>query len=48
MGKMRKITGAITLKGLGGQLSVDEHFLTIHRKGTYAKLRQGLRNRASR
>jgi hypothetical protein len=43
MGNMRKIDGAITLKGVGGQLAVDEHFVTLHRKGGLAKMNHGLK-----
>jgi hypothetical protein len=43
MGKMKKVIGALTLKGVGGQMAVDEHWVTIHRKGTLAKVNQGLK-----
>lgn len=43
MGKMKKISGTLTLKGVGGQLAVDESWITIHRKGTLAKVNQGLK-----
>ncbi|MEQ8717117.1 MAG: DUF2510 domain-containing protein [Acidimicrobiales bacterium] len=40
---MRKITGRLTLKGIGGQLAVDDHFVTIHRRGLNAKFSHGLK-----
>jgi hypothetical protein len=43
VGKMKNVQGSLTLKGVGGQVSVDEHWLTIHRKGGLAKVNQGLK-----
>jgi hypothetical protein len=43
MGKMDRVSGALTLKGVAGQMSVDDHFVTIHRYGANAKMRHGLK-----
>lgn len=43
MGKMRRVTGNLTLKGVGGQIAVEGDWLTIYRRGTFAKMNHGLK-----